>query len=87
MAVSYTHLDVYKRQVVDSSEIQQYILAAPILRNTYLPMIPDMIDKVLMPYTGSVSYTHLDVYKRQFLLTMSINSFATSEADLYQLFS
>ena len=57
MAVSYTHLDVYKRQALYGISfdriLQQFILAHQ------LPM--DNLEEVCIP----VSYTHLDVYKRQ----------------------
>ena len=53
MPVSYTHLDVYKRQLYD--RINQRVLM--------------MMDEGLEAEARSVypvSYTHLDVYKRQF---------------------
>ena len=70
-AVSYTHLDVYKRQVL-------YIEA---ISNTpaYEKAVADAFKKVQTTYPGielkkndkgwevAVSYTHLDVYKRQAL--------------------
>ena len=49
--VSYTHLDVYKRQSAD----------APVFRNYkyfFLSLCPERKRR-------AVSYTHLDVYKRQ----------------------
>ena len=65
VAVSYTHLDVYKRQDTDGS--------ARAVEYTYA-----FDDRALSFYTetavarncqkrceGPVSYTHLDVYKRQ----------------------
>ena len=56
-AVSYTHLDVYKRQTPDKPEDNK-------------PGGPDIDNPVEKPSDGSeatiaVSYTHLDVYKRQ----------------------
>ena len=51
-AVSNTHLDVYKRQVV---------FPAPGL--DYGASVKDVLEPVLVQ--ASVSYTHLDVYKRQ----------------------
>ena len=48
-AVSYTHLDVYKRQNYDRS----------ISRTT------DLIMEIYARLAATVSYTHLDVYKRQ----------------------
>ena len=59
-AVSYTHLDVYKRQeniIIDDLQLDtndnemMTIPADPNIRN--------------YSYTIAVSYTHLDVYKRQ----------------------
>ena len=55
IAVSYTHLDVYKRQLVnlDKSNAEQQL-------NKFM--------KDMNPVAfESVSYTHLDVYKRQLL--------------------
>ena len=51
IAVSYTHLDVYKRQVCSSAPLA--MTAAGI------PAMP------IWERVASVSYTHLDVYKRQ----------------------
>ena len=52
MAVSYTHLDVYKRQVLDMAKVESgnIVLAE---------------EKIEMAALVAVSYTHLDVYKRQ----------------------
>ena len=51
--VSYTHLDVYKRQAINTSNVIFLYFHYQILQNTtrHIP----------------VSYTHLDVYKRQIL--------------------
>ena len=54
--VSYTHLDVYKRQIPDSGYIKNCI-ANRRLANSYA--------KVNATRLITVSYTHLDVYKRQ----------------------
>ena len=54
MPVSYTHLDVYKRQVYRSGK---YKLSFSMEMNRYL----NAHQQDFMP----VSYTHLDVYKRQ----------------------
>ena len=70
-AVSYTHLDVYKRQALgnlDTAKLyeemygsifrafsavsQEEIIQAPVAQCTFVD-------------AGPVSYTHLDVYKRQ----------------------
>ena len=50
-AVSYTHLDVYKRQVC----------SVILHRSSFTPQqpLPNLLSM------GTVSYTHLDVYKRQ----------------------
>ena len=57
--VSYTHLDVYKRQAVKFAK-----------ENGHDVVIVDTagrlaIDEQMMNEIKSVSYTHLDVYKRQ----------------------
>ena len=61
-SVSYTHLDVYKRQTL-------YISAAT---GQGLPELANAIEEILRNQKSyirhtfaSVSYTHLDVYKRQ----------------------
>ena len=56
--VSYTHLDVYKRQVTLSA-----VMAAP--TKSSLPG-QSIIFSFFPFHSTSVSYTHLDVYKRQF---------------------
>ena len=57
--VSYTHLDVYKRQAnpVLIHSLKRYA----VLRRMGLPVALCLSDKGIYP----VSYTHLDVYKRQ----------------------
>ena len=52
-SVSYTHLDVYKRQGYTRLATMMLTPARPAMRQR----LPRSI--------GSVSYTHLDVYKRQ----------------------
>ena len=67
MTVSYTHLDVYKRQfqsnidLVFSAYTLQQVLANGLDQwlSTFLSPRPTLKD--ITP----VSYTHLDVYKRQ----------------------
>ena len=64
-AVSYTHLDVYKRQGVD--------LEIPIDSATQNAIIDYILNErrdceqeyIFVTSVGPVSYTHLDVYKRQ----------------------
>ena len=58
MPVSYTHLDVYKRQLLRKAE-QKRLLFTSIREK--LDTIRKMVTDSLTP----VSYTHLDVYKRQ----------------------
>ena len=72
--VSYTHLDVYKRQPPVSSE------SKPLVKWT-----GNVVDLVEMVYgicvMGSVndgdavSYTHLDVYKRQVYIPYACSSY------------
>ena len=86
--VSYTHLDVYKRQmsnrwpllvIAGSSsqsdihkggfqELDQVSLLSPFLKFTgkLTPDNIDMITQKALNYCIPVSYTHLDVYKRQY---------------------
>ena len=70
MAVSYTHLDVYKRQ---GKEIR----TGEVYGSTVSFRLPDKRRGTLSGGTGhgrfwrtaeAVSYTHLDVYKRQVVL-------------------
>ena len=69
MAVSYTHLDVYKRQVLspDSEKGIAYTRKAGIMavqeqKKTGMQMWQS---SVWQKRPETVSYTHLDVYKRQ----------------------
>ena len=65
--VSYTHLDVYKRQVMDAS------MASLLFCNKFAPLIQyfGVNGTKMHSWAGAVepvytvSYTHLDVYKRQ----------------------
>ena len=54
-AVSYTHLDVYKRQRQHQNIIFYAVDKQPVRENVTFPMACPI----------AVSYTHLDVYKRQ----------------------
>ena len=79
MAVSYTHLDVYKRQiylhlaaVMDYMSMKQPDQAkAHLLAAWELARLDDLIEGfgehhgLLGAMLEAVSYTHLDVYKRQ----------------------
>ena len=69
--VSYTHLDVYKRQVLLSLSqaqglvppaLMNPILASMVLSMLATPFIIMFSNRIVMK---PVSYTHLDVYKRQ----------------------
>ena len=57
-AVSYTHLDVYKRQVEENGSRE-------LVGNTYKTGLPIIKDPEKFRIVVAVSYTHLDVYKRQ----------------------
>ena len=64
-AVSYTHLDVYKRQIHDSAEVDDSVLAMmATVCHAKIPLAP--VVGVYSLILVAVSYTHLDVYKRQF---------------------
>ena len=79
--VSYTHLDVYKRQVPDNhrrlSKCLLFALFGVLLFhfNGY-NRSSDSARICLFHCLLSVSYTHLDVYKRQLILFFTANSFA-----------
>ena len=63
VAVSYTHLDVYKRQM---PAFRDKLNNRFVKKTLSLPAwLADRADK---DGVNSVSYTHLDVYKRQHLL-------------------
>ena len=59
MTVSYTHLDVYKRQVESSPD---HIACH---KQNILDHTGSLRERQIAKCTGPVSYTHLDVYKRQ----------------------
>ena len=69
MSVSYTHLDVYKRQAFTLIEMLVVLLIISVLLLLFVPNLTKQKDSV--KETGNaavvkaVSYTHLDVYKRQ----------------------
>ena len=95
MAVSYTHLDVYKRQV-DLHAVTVRQVPAELRRRTYetfallLALGLDPQENTVFvqshvaahsqmcwalncyTYYGAVSYTHLDVYKRQIIYHISL---------------
>ena len=66
--VSYTHLDVYKRQVVAYHKILKEV-GCSFSRDMYDKEVLRQVKKGLGTF-GPVSYTHLDVYKRQALQQM-----------------
>ena len=63
--VSYTHLDVYKRQVLFSVSSPSICLSR--FLHALAPSSFESNESDVMDGTLSVSYTHLDVYKRQVL--------------------
>ena len=70
IAVSYTHLDVYKRQVIGPTgtltslqPLTYCVVKCHIVQEVTLLM--NSMDSTVRIRTESVSYTHLDVYKRQ----------------------
>ena len=73
MSVSYTHLDVYKRQVRDFMDsyrnaplVPPPLVTGRDLVNLGLSPGPDFVKWLSrLQELQSVSYTHLDVYKRQ----------------------
>ena len=80
VAVSYTHLDVYKRQVR---------LPEKFRFNTDEVIVQQLGDAVILvpkeslwqTFMAAVSYTHLDVYKRQDLLGGTIKEMMEAEMD------
>ena len=63
IAVSYTHLDVYKRQET-LNYLQKLYTAYFVLRYFRSPAAAGYIVRIV-DNISPVSYTHLDVYKRQ----------------------
>ena len=63
VAVSYTHLDVYKRQMLEDDGCAAGLLLAEMGLS-----LTEAVRECRQP----VSYTHLDVYKRQ-VQTMSVS--------------
>ena len=72
MPVSYTHLDVYKRQT------QPQLISS---KNQTLALYRTRSSTDVFPLT-SVSYTHLDVYKRQRLYS-PLTVFAYSQFPMH----
>ena len=73
--VSYTHLDVYKRQGCDFSGLFYYDVNSGAVGTPYTMTAssPNVTSATSQPFAATgygaaaqtVSYTHLDVYKRQ----------------------
>ena len=72
-AVSYTHLDVYKRQALNDSESSRRGVNTWLNEQATREIYLEVADKAItdggawsvMTGFNPVSYTHLDVYKRQ----------------------
>ena len=66
-SVSYTHLDVYKRQrFLVNSKSGEVDIPEPHMANENKCIVDTASGDVQIKYVDrSVSYTHLDVYKRQ----------------------
>ena len=62
MPVSYTHLDVYKRQLVQCAHAAVKSDKSPYYKKKYESLVKRRGKKRAII---AVSYTHLDVYKRQ----------------------
>ena len=70
-SVSYTHLDVYKRQVLNVMVYLLIVHVAVIVTSSAGIVVGISLSQ---PVNVSVSYTHLDVYKRQVVNIVSINN-------------
>ena len=65
MTVSYTHLDVYKRQPLDWM-VSSLLAAAAEAEAAVLEAVEaEVLEEQPASERTPVSYTHLDVYKRQ----------------------
>ena len=81
-SVSYTHLDVYKRQGWDW--LEKFI---------HIPVFHEEVERVtdrkslvdIKMTAGAVSYTHLDVYKRQGDSYEPLKELAGSTLEKYRL--
>ena len=61
--VSYTHLDVYKRQAQDQYPGLPVLCSGGVASNRHLRHVLTEFCQAI--FAQPVSYTHLDVYKRQ----------------------
>ena len=69
LPVSYTHLDVYKRQpLIGANVVEKGRSTNGVITdfNGKFTLEVDESASLVVSYIGSVSYTHLDVYKRQY---------------------
>ena len=65
MPVSYTHLDVYKRQSPLTAGLIVFLKLYASLSVIAVPSFLNPARATANPIRVPVSYTHLDVYKRQ----------------------
>ena len=70
IAVSYTHLDVYKRQLVIPPLVQNLCAFLRLTDGIQHIAVALAVHCLLKSLDGEapVSYTHLDVYKRQLMV-------------------
>ena len=75
--VSYTHLDVYKRQSLVRIIVSALLCGAAAFACTLLP-VGNLIrlGAAVVVGAGAVSYTHLDVYKRQVSISSRVAAFS-----------
>ena len=75
--VSYTHLDVYKRQSRNNAYRAFSLLCSfsnliSASGKRMVSLYTSMTTELFMPLRNTVSYTHLDVYKRQAVKSFTI---------------
>ena len=65
-SVSYTHLDVYKRQPLEGVALSGWTVSVTDNVDFTVALTDAKGNRTLVPISiNPVSYTHLDVYKRQ----------------------